>query len=341
MVLAPEVTLIAALLFGGTAVLLMRVLRPHVRRLGLEALELDKASWRQLNPAIEGFRETRIFRREGMFLQQYRENRTAYARVTRTQGILGELPKHVFEIAMLAGIIAVAMVLFVFRDASAAFGLLAVFAAATMRIIPALNRLVATMNGVRGSRPALEFVVEQILDLASDRTIDTAKDEEPPQPVPSEDIVAAGVSYRYPDGVQDVLQGVDVTIRRGSTVALVGASGAGKTTFADLLIGLIRPTTGTLTVGDLSIPDEPRRWMSELAVVSHRVYLWDAPIRDLITFGQLREQVDDVLLDEVVHRARLDTLIAELPEGLDNWVGDGGARLSGGQVQRIGIARAL
>lgn len=251
--------------------------------------------------------------------------------MTRTQGILGELPKHVFEIAMIAGIIAVAMVLFVFRDASAAFGLLAVFAAATMRIIPALNRLVATMNGVRGSRPALEFVVEQILDLASDRTIDTAKDEEPPQPVPSEDIVAAGVSYRYPDGVQDVLQGVNVTIRRGSTVALVGASGAGKTTFADLLIGLIRPTTGTLTVGDLSIPDEPRRWMSELAVVSQRVYLWDAPIRDLITFGQLREQVDDVLLDEVVHRARLDTLIAELPEGLDNWVGDGGARLSGGR----------
>lgn len=166
-------------------------------------------------------------------------------------------------------------------------------------------------------------------------------EDEPRQFVPSEDIVVQDLSYRYPDGTHDVLQGVDVTIRRGSTVALVGSSGAGKTTFADLLTGLIRPTTGTITVGDLSVAEEPRRWMSELAVVSQRVYLWDAPIRDLITFGQPPEQVDAGLLEEVVRRARLDDLITELPKGLDNWVGDGGARLSGGQVQRIGIARAL
>ena len=340
-VLAPEVTVVVAVLFGGAALLLARVLRPHARRLGMQALELNKASWRQLNPAIEGFRETRIFRREEMFIQQYRENRSEYARVVRTQGILGELPKHVLEIVMITGIIVVAMTLFALREPSVAFGLLAVFAAATMRIIPALNRFVATLNGVRTGRPSLEFVVEQILELAGDRSVVDDDEDEPRQFVPSEDIVVQDLSYRYPDGTHDVLQGVDVTIRRGSTVALVGSSGAGKTTFADLLTGLIRPTTGTITVGDLSVAEEPRRWMSELAVVSQRVYLWDAPIRDLITFGQPPEQVDAGLLEEVVRRARLDDLITELPEGLDNWVGDGGARLSGGQVQRIGIARAL
>lgn len=340
-VLAPEVTLVVALLFGGAALLLAGVLRPHARRLGMQALELNKASWRQLNPAIEGFRETRIFRREEMFIEQYRKNRSEFARVVRTQGILGELPKHVLEIVMITGIIVVAMILFAFRDASVAFGLLAVFAAATMRIIPALNRLVATVNGVRGGRPSLEFVVEQILELAGDRSVAADDSDGRVQPVPLEDIVVEDLSYRYPDGTHDVLHGVDVTITRGSTVALVGSSGAGKTTFADLLTGLIRPTSGTITVGDLSVADEPRRWMSDVAVVSQRVYLWDAPIRDLITFGQPTHLVDAELLDQVIHRSRLDDLIAELPEGLDNWVGDGGARLSGGQIQRIGIARAL
>lgn len=340
LILAPGASLLAAALFGAVALLLARVIKPHALSLGLQSLELGKNSWRQINPAIEGFRETRIFQREDLFLEQYRINRQENSRISRMQSIFGELPKYVLETVMIVGLMVVGGVLIVTYDSGTAIGLLVVFAAAAMRIVPALNRLVATTSGIRTGEANLEFVVQQMESLAGDEKVDISA-HALQAPVPTGDIIVSGLAYRYPDGESDVLHDVDVTIRRGTTVALVGASGAGKTTFADLLTGLIRPTSGTIMVGDMNVAEESRRWMSELAVVSQKVYLWDAPVRDLITFGQSADRVDQELLTEVVRRARLDELIEDLPRGIETLVGDGGARLSGGQIQRIGIARAL
>lgn len=341
-VLAPLASVLALVLFGGVALLIARVLKPASIRFGLRSLDLSTESWSHLNPAIEGFREARIFRREPLFIDGFTANRAAFARTSRSQAILGELPKYVFEVVLILGIIGVAFVLFATSPESTAFGLLAVFAAASLRLVPALNRVVATLNGIRGGRPALEIATREIQELQADARRFTPADlrAESPRP-PDEDIEVRDVGYRYPDGDQDVLTDVTVTIPRGTTVALVGSSGAGKSTFADLLSGLAVPTTGTITVGDMDIATEGRRWLQDVAVVSQRVYLWDATVRDLITFGEPIDTVDGRHLLDVVHRARLDELVADLPEGLDSRVGDSGVRLSGGQAQRLGIARAL
>lgn len=340
LILAPQASLLAAVFFGGTALLLARVIKPHALSLGLQSLDIGQASWRQLNPAIEGFRETRIFQREALFLEQYRANRQRSARVSRLQGMFGELPKYILETAMIIGMAVVAAILLATYESSTAIGLLVVFAAAAMRIVPALNRLVATTSGIRAGEANLEFVAEQIDMLARDEAVDIDA-RGPLDAVPDGDIVVSNLSYRYPDASEDVLSGVSVSIERGSVVALVGSSGAGKTTFADLLTGLLMPTSGSIEAGGMNIAQESRRWMQELAVVSQRVYLWEAPVRDLITFGQNPDLVDEALLADVLTKARLEELIAELPRGMDTLIGDNGARLSGGQIQRIGIARAL
>ena len=342
LVMAPLASVLAILVFGGTALLVARVFKPFAYKYGMQRLMLEQDAWSHLNPAIEGFRETRLFRRESLFLEQYRDNRKEYAKTSQRQSILGEAPKYLLEVAMIVGILLIAFLLFWLYDEATAFGLLAVFAAGAVRIVPALNRVVATMNNVRASMPNLSVAAEQIrgLDDGVGR-VEFAVDHDLGGPVPDESIQVHALGFRYDTGSRDVLSGVDAQIDRGTTVALVGSSGAGKTTFADLLVGLLRPTAGAITVGEMNISREPRRWMSEVAVVSQQVYLWDAPLRDLITFGALRDEVDEEHLADVVRRARLEDFVAELPEGLGQWVGDGGVRVSGGQAQRIGIARAL
>lgn len=340
--MAPLASVLAIAVFGGMALLVARVFKPFAYKFGLQGLMLEQDAWSHLNPAIEGFRETRLFRREPLFVERYRNNRKEYARVSQRQSILGESPKYLLEIAMIVGILLIALLLFGLYEEATAFGLLAVFAAGAVRIVPALNRVVATTNNLRAAMPNLYFAAAEIRGLENEvGGVEITTPHEVLDSVPDQSIDIRGLGFRYSTGSRDVLSDVGVRIERGTTVALVGSSGAGKTTFADLLAGLLRPTTGSITVGEMDIAQEPRRWMSEVAVVSQQVYLWDAPIRDLITFGAPEGQVDEEHLADVIRRSSLEEFVAEQPEGLDQWVGDGGVRVSGGQAQRIGIARAL
>lgn len=340
LVLSPLGSLLALVIFGGSALLIARVLKPWAIRFALVNLENDKDAWRYINPAIEGFRETRVFRREDVFADAFARNRAQYAAVSQPERLLGELPKYLLEIVMIAGIMAVALVLFATQPQALAFSLLAAFAAASIRVIPALNRLVATFNTVRGGRPHLALLVEQIDELDADEARSRSRDERI-IPLPRADIVVDRLGFHYPDSTQNVLTDVSVTIARGSTVALVGSSGAGKSTFADILAGLLYATEGSVTVGGLDVAEHPRSWLADVAMVSQKVYLWEATVRDLITFAVPADEVDAALLDDVIDRARLRSFVDGLPEGLDTVIGDSGARVSGGQAQRIGIARAL
>ncbi len=339
-VLSPLGSIMAIVIFGGSALLVSRVLKPYAIRCGLRSLDLATASWGYINPAIEGFRETRIFQRESVFTDAYDENRERYARYQQRATMLGELPKYLLEIAMVFGIFVIALLLFATSSESTAFGLLAVFGAAAMRIVPTLNRLVATLNGVRGAKASLTLCAEQILKLQRVGRFQVAHSGDA-TPFPDGDIVVQDLDFSYQDSDRQILSDINVTIPQGSTVALVGSSGAGKTTFADLLVGLLEPSRGSISVDGRSIVEHPAQWLSTVAMVSQKVYLWDASLRDLITFSQPEDEVDQELLAEVVRKARLDEVVAQLPDGLETLIGDGGMQVSGGQAQRIGIARAL
>lgn len=341
LVLSPIGSVGAIIIFGGAGLLISRVLKPSALKLAWRSMEIETEAWGLINPAIEGFRESRVFGREHFFVGRYRSNRARLARTRRPQVILGELPKYLLEIVMVFGILVVALLLFATQPEPKAFGLLAVFAAASVRIIPALNRLVATYNSIRAARPYLSTVSREISEFDVDEESDSDSEVDLIDVPTDASIVVRGLGFRYPDSEQMVLSGVNAEIRRGATVALVGASGAGKTTFADILVGLLEASEGSVTVGDFNIASHPRSWRRDVAMVSQRVYLWEASVRDLITFGLPADEVDEELLDDVVHMARLDQLVGAMPEGLDTVIGDSGERVSGGQAQRIGIARAL
>lgn len=341
LVVAPLASLAAVAAFGGAALLISRGLRPRAMRNGEEMLERETDSWRILAPAIDGFREARLFRREDYFTARFDVNRRDFATLGRWRALLSELPKHLLEIVMVLGILAVALILFATRDEATAFGLLAMFAAASVRLVPALNVVVATYNGIITLRPSLGMAIEELDDLQRDRSAILATGAEPDLWSRVGDIEVEDLGFRYPDGDDEVLRDVTVRIPAGSTVALVGGSGAGKSTFADVLAGLFVPTHGRVMVDGIDIAAHPRQWLAQVAMVSQRIYLWDDTLENLITFGEDPEEVDREALEDVLRRAHLQDVVEGMPEGLRTRIGENSTRLSGGQAQRVGIARAL
>jgi ATP-binding cassette subfamily C protein len=162
------------------------------------------------------------------------------------------------------------------------------------------------------------------------------------EPYPfSSSIVFNNVSYRYPQGSAEAVQDINLEIPKGAVIGLVGPSGAGKTTIADMILGLLKPRQGQVLADHQDIFENVRRWQMNVGYIPQFIHLNDDTIRRNIAFGLLDEDVDDEKINQALRAAHLESLVRDLPDGLDTIVGERGMRFSGGQRQRIGIARAL
>ena len=152
----------------------------------------------------------------------------------------------------------------------------------------------------------------------------------------------ASISYGYPGSSRPEIADIDLTIHAGERIGIVGETGAGKTTLIDVLLGLLRPQDGRLLVDDVEISETNKRsWQANIGYVPQTIFLSDASIAENIALGQPRNEVDQESVERAAQRAQIDTFIRGLPDGYETKVGERGVRLSGGQVQRVGIARAL
>ena len=339
LIVSPGATLVALVFFGGVAWVLQAVMKRAQLRLGEAARIANVRSWAFLAPAIDGFKEARISNASDRFSRDYAATRYEASMANRSLGILGEVPRAVLEILMILGIMVVAGFLFLTTSQSAAFAFLGVFAVGALRIVPSLNRAVATLGRIRGAVPNLRALSHEIRTLrAEPRSVP----ETPGSHVfPMADIQFCNVTYTFPDADTPVLDSVSGVIPQGHTVALVGSSGAGKTTFVDMLLALFTPDEGSMTVDGVSIHDHPTAWWSQLGMVAQDVFAMPRSIRENVAFGFAEHEIDDDKVREAIHLAQLDDFVEGMPDGIYGLLGQQGLRLSGGQKQRIGIARAL
>lgn len=336
--LSPSATVIAVVMFGGTALLMNRVFKDKLYWIGYRSRRHGEASWKYLNPAVDGLKEIRLAGATEEFARKFAEERRASALLLRKQSVLLQVPRAALEVVMLFGILAVGAALMATKSLAESFAFLGVFTVAAMRIVPAMNRMVSTVGTIRGNLAHLEMLGEIITELSAEKRPIKSETREP---FPPADIVFTDLTFQFPDGDEPVIDSVSGVIPVGHTVALVGSSGAGKTTFAEILLTLFEPTSGSITVNGRSIHDDAIAWREQLGVVVQDVFLLDASIRDNITLGVAPEDVDEQRLKDAIEMAQLADVIAKTPDGLDTLVGNRGTRLSGGQRQRVGIARAL
>ncbi|GAA1469083.1 ABC transporter ATP-binding protein [Microbacterium thalassium] len=337
-VAASTVTVLTIAVFAVAVVGIQRLLRRRQSRIGEEMAAASLEAWSFLIPGLDGFREARLTSSASAFVEGFRKARLRSAHAARQMGIVAEAPRYVLEIGFIVAILVISVLLFTSSDPATAFTVLGVFAAASVRAIPTLNRVTGSLTTMRVGRVGLGIFTRAASELAAGG----AHDEVPRSDERyAGDIAIRDLSFAYRGSDDPVLRDLTLTIAANRTTAFVGSSGAGKSTLVDLVLGLLEPTRGTIECGGRSILDDRAAWYSGLGVVPQDVFLVNDTLLANIAFGVPEADADLDRVHEVIRMAQLEEVVAGLPEGLHTTVGDRGVRLSGGQRQRVGLARAL
>lgn len=296
-----------------------------------------------VNQALGGIKEVKVLHREEYFVGAYRDYYGKLIKGAKLNEMLATIPKYLLETVCIVGMLLAVIVKLEFgQDVAMTTFIpqLTAFAVASFRILPSVGKLNSYISNINYCAPSLDFIYQDLKGIEEFketlRTEDETKDLSFQKAVYVKDIC-----FHYSDADYNVIDHVSFEIPKGKTVALVGSSGAGKTTLADIILGLHMPQEGDIFVDDWSIQKNPNAWHRLLGYIPQTIYLTDDTIRKNIAFGVREEDIDDQAVQQAIHQAQLDDFIEGLPEGLETFVGDRGVRISGGQRQRIGIARAL
>ncbi len=333
---APRLALILGGGFGGLYVLLYLVMRMRLARLGARAVADNERRYRVVQETFGALTELKLYGRAEAFAAGFDGPARAYAKATAASLLTGQLPRFVIESLAFGGVIVV--VLFALSqglDTAGLLPLLGLFAFAGYRMLPAFQNIFTSLALLRFYLPAVRMVVDE---LAGERA---------PQPRPTarlpfgRDIRLAGVGFDYAPG-RATLRDIDLTIPAHTTVGFVGRTGAGKSTLVGLILGLLTPTTGSVTVDGVPLDGETLpAWQNRIGYVPQDVFLIDASVRENIALGIAPEAVDRAAVERAARLAGFHEVALSLDGGYDAGVGERGIRLSGGQRQRLGIARAL
>lgn len=231
------------------------------------------------------------------------------------------------------------------RPVDAILPMISLLAISTVRFIPALNIITSSLTSIRLRKYAIDLIVDLIKEAnllsGKEKSERVYKKDFIKNEIFSNNIKLKNISFNYGTDKKVAVNNINIDIAKGKSVGLIGKSGSGKSTLVDIIIGLLEPSTGEILIDDSNIGTKKISWQKQLGYVPQEVYLLDDTIRNNITFGIEKEEIDEKLLSDVIEKSQLKNLVNSLTKKLDTFIGDRGARLSGGEKQRIGIARAL
>lgn len=287
--------------------------------------------------ALGAVKDVKVLGREADFLNQFQQHNAGSSVVNRGQVALQQYPRLWLELIAVLGLSTVVLVMIAQGDPpQAILPTLGVFAAAAFRLLPSANRILGSIQNVRYAFPVVNVLTEEFRILVPG----AAPVKGVRLPFESE-LKLEQVSYRYPNSHINAITGVNLAISRGSTVGLIGTTGAGKSTLVDVILGLLTPTEGSVRVDGTDIQTRLRGWQDQIGYVPQSIYLTDDTLARNVAFGLPRDQIDESAVWRALEAAQLTAFVKDLPSGILTEVGERGVRLSGGQRQRIGIARAL
>lgn len=338
----PVLALVVALILGGAYLLIYVLLRRYLSRIGEERVVVNKKRFQIAQEALSGIKEVKIFGREESFYSRFIDPSFLLAKHLANSTISGMLPRYIMEMVAFGGILLTAMYLFKAHESfSLILPILGVYTFAGYRLLPALQQVFQNLSQLRFGVPALDDLYKDILEFEGNQR--TVRDVSGEPLCPKSTIALEHIYFTYPEAKAPTIRDVSLKVSAHSSVGLVGATGSGKTTIADIILGLLTPDEGRLLVDNIPITlENVRLWQQTLGYVPQNITLADDTVAANIAFGVPPEKIDMHAVENAARIAELHNFVVrELPSGYDTLVGERGMRLSGGQLQRIGIARAL
>jgi ATP-binding cassette, subfamily B, bacterial PglK len=322
--------------------------KERLSRWGKESYEAGTEMFRQISHGLGGLKETKIIGCESYFEQKVYKEAKQLGRVVSLSLSYSNLPRYIIEVVMITFLISFCT-LFVFfnkDDIKNLSAILGIFALASMRLLPATGNVLSSVNGIRSNLYSLD---QLYLDLKELESLDSQRNNIISQKLYnpqnqfsfSSHVIIDSISYRYPNASSDSIHEISLKINKGESIGLIGKSGAGKTTLVDTILGLLEPQSGDILIDGNSIYKNLRSWQNKLGYVPQSIFLIDDTLERNIAFGVPDEQINQERLLKAIQSAQLTELVDELPNGINQSLGERGVLLSGGQRQRVGIARAL
>lgn len=337
----PTMTFAAAAFVLAALLAFLRFIPPRMALLGAETVRIGKLSLVSIQQALGGIKEAKVLGREYFFWRAFATTARRRAVVERHQKLLQTVARPIAETVLMAGMLtAILIVLSADRPGSDIIATLSLFAVAAIRMLTSFNRMASGIAIIRNALPMVDEVYDDVMAHRAANVL--KKSLIRPDAIPiREELVLDLVEFSFPGRQETTLKDISLTIKRGESVALVGSSGAGKTTLADIILGLLNPDKGRILIDGVDATERRAQRRNLFGYVPQSLYLIDDSLEANIAFGVEPDDIDQKALSEAVSLACIDDLVGNLPEGLRTIVGEGGVRLSGGERQRLGIARAL
>lgn len=353
-VATPWAALGAIIGVGGGGWLFLQTVQEKMGKYGEKARTERKKAIQAVNQGLGGFRDARVIGVEGSLIDDFGGSVSRFAELERYKKFISGLGNPLLEyIAVLGLMLLVLVMVLVGTDLTKMVPLLGLFGAAIVRLRATIGAITNTLNTLQYNMASVDAVLGDLRaldDLSSEavalteagRRNGSASEPEATSLSFEQSLQFDGVTYTYPNAGEPALRDIDLSVKPGESVGLVGATGSGKTTLVNVLLGLLRPQQGRILVDGMDVHNNLRVWQDHLGYIPQSIFLLDDTIRRNVAFGVPEDEIDSDQVWEALYAAQVGTFVMdELEDGIETVVGEDGVRLSGGQRQRVGLARAI
>ena len=344
---APQMILTIAALLVVVLLIIKCVLKPIMRQAGKENQDYYSGLYKWIEESVMGIKEIKIANKENYFITEYGKCGKGYVSAVQRYNIFNATPRLLIETVCMAGLILYLILMILSgADVTAMVPQIGAFSVAAMRLLPSANRINNYLTSISYFEPFFMGVSDNLQDEIHDENViydeNAYRVKKDVEKLPVEkEIVLDDIVYKYPNSEALIFDHAHMEIPVGTSVGIVGTSGAGKTTIVDIMLGLLQISEGSILADGVEVRDRYESWLKNIGYIPQNIFMVDSTIRKNVAFGCADEEIDDAKVWEALKKASLDEFVRGLPQGLDTGIGERGIRISGGQRQRIGIARAL
>ena len=341
LIVSPPMTLGIVGLALLCVLIYFKFFRKKIKQSGEDVRTTNINTYKALNQALGSIKELKVLRRESYFSGQFKKNGDASVDANQRYNVYSALPRVMIEAVCFGGaFLLIGVLILIGTDMENIVPQLSLFVLAAFRLLPAVSRLTGYINNIIFYIPSADAVYTSLFEN-TDYAVDIKLRAKERVNASKLDIIIENITFQYPNVPSPVLENVSLTIPYRKSVAFVGPTGAGKTTLADIIIGIYTPEKGNIFHNGESIYADLGEWTKHIGYIPQQIYLLDETILENIAFGIPKNEINEQRVWETLEQAQLKEFVNSLPDKLNTIVGDRGIRLSGGQRQRIGIARAL
>ena len=330
------VIILGVLVFGYD-----RIFRSRIKEYGRQSHHYATRLVQGVNEGIEGFKEIRILGREKYFYDLIKHNAERWTQNQGKTSIISSSPRYFLEFVLITFIVMLVITAYLFgNNLKALVPTIGFIGMAALRLLPVIHGLSNSLVHLRHNRFAVGWLYTDLIKL-KESPKSVLKSSTKSTNGEFHELVLDGIQYFYPESKMPALDQISLRIQEGETVGFIGPSGAGKTTLVDLILGLLKPSKGSLLYNGEELKGSLSRWQSQIAYLPQQVFLIDNTLRNNVALGINDNEIDDQLVHESLNNASLQEFVDTLPQGIETKLGERGVRLSGGQRQRVAIARAF